>query len=45
MIMRPGEPLLLPANPWFVAGSLLLALLFNMLLHLGLGILSEKYRI
>ena len=40
MIMRPGEPLLLPANPWFVAGSLLLALLFNMLLHLGLGTTS-----
>ena len=40
MIMRPGEPLLLPANPWFVAGSLLLALLLNLLLHLGLGTAS-----
>lgn len=31
MIMRPGQPLLLPANPWFVWGSLLAALLVNML--------------
>jgi len=31
MIMRPGQPLLLPANPWFIWGSLLAALLLNML--------------
>jgi rod shape-determining protein MreD len=31
MIMRPGQPLLLPANPAFIWGSLLLALLLNML--------------
>jgi len=31
MIMRPGEPLLLPANPLFIWGSLLAALLVNML--------------
>ncbi|MES2483035.1 MAG: rod shape-determining protein MreD [Pseudomonadota bacterium] len=31
MIMRPGQPLLLPANPVFIWGSLLAALLFNML--------------
>ncbi len=31
MIMRPGQPLLLPANPWFIWGSLIAALLFNML--------------
>ena len=31
MIMRPGQPLLLPANPLFVWGTLLLALLINML--------------
>jgi rod shape-determining protein MreD len=30
MIMRPGQQLLLPANPLFIWGSLLLALLFNM---------------
>ncbi len=29
--MRPGQPLLLPANPAFIWGSLLLALLLNML--------------
>lgn len=40
MIMHPGEPLLLPANPWFVTGSLLVALLLNMLLHLSLGTAS-----
>jgi rod shape-determining protein MreD len=28
--MRPGQPLLLPANPVFIWGSLLLALLLNM---------------
>ena len=31
MIMRQGQQLLLPANPLFIWGSLLLALLFNML--------------
>lgn len=31
MIMRPGQPLLLPANPVFIWGSLLLALLANTL--------------
>lgn len=31
MIMRPGQPLLLPANPFFIWCSLLLALLVNML--------------
>lgn len=31
MIMRPGQQLLLPANPLFIWGSLLLALLANML--------------
>ncbi len=28
--MRPGQPLLLPANPVFIWGSLLLAMLLNM---------------
>lgn len=31
MIMRPGQPLLLPASPFFIWLSLLVALLFNML--------------
>ncbi len=31
MIMRPGQQLLLPANPLFIWGSLLLALVVNML--------------
>ena len=31
MIMRPGQPLLLPANPLFIWFSLLVALLVNML--------------
>ena len=31
MIMRPGPQLLLPANPLFIWGSLMLALLLNML--------------
>lgn len=31
MIMRPGEALLLPANPWFIGLSLLLALAVNLL--------------
>jgi rod shape-determining protein MreD len=35
MIMRPGQQLLLPANPVFIWGSLLAALLANMLLNMG----------
>ena len=31
MLMRPGQQLLLPANPVFIWGSLLVALLINML--------------
>ncbi len=31
MIMRPGQPLLLPANPVFIWFSLLLAMMLNML--------------
>jgi rod shape-determining protein MreD len=31
MIMRRGKELLLPANPWFIWGSLLAAMLINML--------------
>jgi rod shape-determining protein MreD len=36
MIMRQGQQLLLPANPLFVWGSLLAALLFDMFLNMGL---------
>jgi rod shape-determining protein MreD len=36
MIMRPGQQLLLPANPVFIWGSLLVALLLNMLMNMGL---------
>lgn len=36
MIMRPGQQLLLPAKPLFIWGTLLLALLLNMLLNMGL---------
>ncbi|WP_374409978.1 rod shape-determining protein MreD [Hydrogenophaga sp.] len=36
MIMRPGQQLLLPANPVFIWSSLLVALLLNMLMNLGL---------
>jgi rod shape-determining protein MreD len=36
MIMRPGQQLLLPANPWFIWGSLFAAFLLNMLLNIGL---------
>jgi len=35
MIMRPGQVLLLPANPLFIWGSLVGALLVNMLLNFG----------
>jgi rod shape-determining protein MreD len=31
MIMRPGQPLLLPANPFFIWFTLILALMVNML--------------
>ena len=38
MIMRPGQPLLLPANPVFIWASLVAALLLNMLPNMaGLG--------
>jgi rod shape-determining protein MreD len=36
MIMPRGQQLLLPANPWFIATSLTLALLLNMLQNMGL---------
>lgn len=36
MIMRPGQQLLLPANPLFIWGSLVGALLLNMFQHMGL---------
>jgi len=36
MIMRPGQQLLLPANPLFIWGSLLAALFLNMLQNMGL---------
>jgi rod shape-determining protein MreD len=36
MIMRPGQQLLLPANPAFIWFSLVSALMFNMLLNMGL---------
>lgn len=35
MIMRPGQQLLLPANPLFVWASLVVALLLNMVLNMG----------
>jgi len=36
MIMRPGQQLLLPANPLFIWGSLLAALVANMAMNMGL---------
>lgn len=36
MIMRQGQQLLLPANPLFIWGSLLAALMLNMLQNMGL---------
>lgn len=36
MIMRPGQQLLLPVNPVFMWGSLLTALLLNMVQNMGL---------
>jgi rod shape-determining protein MreD len=35
MIMRPGQQLLLPAKPLFIWGSLVVALLLNMILNMG----------
>ena len=35
MIMRPGQPLLLPASPLFIWFSLLGALALNMLMNMG----------
>jgi rod shape-determining protein MreD len=35
MIMRPGQPLLLPASPLFIWTSLLVALLINMLINMA----------
>lgn len=37
MIMRPGQALLLSANPWFIWGTLLAALVLGMVTHIGLG--------
>jgi rod shape-determining protein MreD len=37
MIMRPGQQLLLPASFWFIWGSLIAALLLNMLLSTIFG--------
>jgi rod shape-determining protein MreD len=37
MIMRPGQQLLLPANPLFIWGSLIAALMINILLSSLLG--------
>jgi len=36
MIMRPGQQLLLPANPVFIWASLIVALMTNMLLNMGM---------
>lgn len=36
MIMRPGQQLLLRANPFFIWGSLIAAMLLNMLQNMGL---------
>jgi rod shape-determining protein MreD len=36
MIMRPGQQLLLPANPVFIWGSLMGALLLNIVMNMGL---------
>ena len=36
MIMRPGQQLLLPANPAFIWFSLIVALLMNMVMNMGL---------
>ena len=44
MIMRQGQQLLLPANPFFIYGTLLIALLLNMLQNLSLIHISEPTR-
>lgn len=36
MIMRPGQQLLLPASPLFIWGSLLAAMVANMIINMGL---------
>lgn len=36
MIMRQGQQLLLPANPFFIGATLLVALMLNMLQNMGL---------
>ena len=36
MIMRPGQQILLPVNPLFLWGTLLFAMLLNMLQNMGL---------
>lgn len=36
MILRRGQPLLLPVNPWFIMASLLVGLMLNMLQNMGL---------
>lgn len=36
MIMRPGQPLLLPASPTFIWTSLVVSLMVNMLFNMGL---------
>jgi rod shape-determining protein MreD len=36
MIMRPGQQLLLPANPLFIWGTVIAAMLLNMLQNMGL---------
>lgn len=36
MIMRPGQQLLLPANPFFIWTSLITAMLLNMMQNMGL---------
>ena len=36
MIMRPGQQLLLPANPFFIWGSLIAAMLVNMVENMGI---------
>ncbi len=36
MIMRPGQALLLPVNPWFIGGSLVVAMLLNFVQNMGL---------
>lgn len=36
MIMRPGQQLLLPASPLFIWGSLLAAMIANMIINMGL---------